>query len=345
LNGLVSAPRGITGATGSFTSLTSGNVGVGITSPQCTFQVVNTSTNTTAIQAAFTQTTNFNEGTILSCNGTITEIKMNNSSPGAHFTISNDGAFKINNTSDSTAPFTTGTNNLSILTSGNVGIGNSNPLQTLDVNGTLGVSGITTLGNNLVFSNIPSGSREISFSGGTDAAFIRYRLVSENNAVLEIGTNDDGFEPINFLISGNTVMTISSGTNRFVGIGTTTPGQLLDVNGTCRATSFISGSDYRLKTNIEPLLPSRTIDDLKPVEYDLSGNTHDMGFIAHEVEETLPFLVHGEKDGENMQSLNYNGFIALLVKEVQDLKRDKKALEERLDRLEKIFLEKYKKQK
>jgi hypothetical protein len=109
-------------------------------------------------------------------------------------------------------------------------------------------------------------------------------------------------------------------------------------NKNIKAVSFISTSDYRLKTNVQPI--SKTIDNLKPVEYDLSGNKHDMGFIAHEVQEEFPFLVEGEKDGISMQSLNYNGFIALLVKEVQDLKKENKNLKERLDKLEKMLLEK-----
>jgi len=32
------------------------------------------------------------------------------------------------------------------------------------------------------------------------------------------------------------------------------------------------------------------------VEYDLSGGTHDMGFLAHEVQDIFPFLVNGKKD-------------------------------------------------
>ena len=102
------------------------------------------------------------------------------------------------------------------------------------------------------------------------------------------------------------------------------------MNGTCRATTFVSGSDYRLKTNIKPLL--RSIDDLKPLEYDL-GDKHDMGFIAHEVQEVFPFLVHGTKDGTEMQSLNYTGFIALLVKEVQELKKENKLIREKLEQM------------
>jgi flagellar biosynthesis chaperone FliJ len=56
-----------------------------------------------------------------------------------------------------------------------------------------------------------------------------------------------------------------------------------------------------------------------------------MGFFAHEVQEIFPFLVTGEKDGEHMQSMNYNGFIALLVKEVQDLKKENTSLKSQLD--------------
>jgi hypothetical protein len=63
------------------------------------------------------------------------------------------------------------------------------------------------------------------------------------------------------------------------------------------------------------------VDGLKPVQYmnRLSGKT-DMGFIAHEVQDVFPNLVEGIKDGENYQSLNYTGMIALLVKELKDVK-------------------------
>jgi hypothetical protein len=60
-----------------------------------------------------------------------------------------------------------------------------------------------------------------------------------------------------------------------------------------------------------------------------------MGFLAHEVQEDLPFLVTGDKDGVETQRLNYTGLIALLVKEVQELKRENKEIKARLDSIEK----------
>ena len=73
---------------------------------------------------------------------------------------------------------------------------------------------------------------------------------------------------------------------------------------------------------------------MKPIEYDLLGGKHDMGFLAHEVQEIFPFLVTGEKDGEKTQSLNYNGLIAVLVKEIQELKKDRNKLMEQNRELE-----------
>jgi hypothetical protein len=93
--------------------------------------------------------------------------------------------------------------------------------------------------------------------------------------------------------------------------------------GTCTASSFTTTSDYRIKENVKNLDETFSIDELRPVTY-FNKNTEkqDMGFIAHEVQEIFPFLVHGNKDDAQIQSLNYNGFIALVVKEIQELKKE-----------------------
>jgi hypothetical protein len=78
---------------------------------------------------------------------------------------------------------------------------------------------------------------------------------------------------------------------------------------------------------VQPISITRTVDLLKPVEYEhVTG--HQMGFIAHEVQDDFPFLVTGEKDGAEYQTVNYTGFIALMVKEIQELKQRMKEAEE-----------------
>jgi septal ring factor EnvC (AmiA/AmiB activator) len=88
------------------------------------------------------------------------------------------------------------------------------------------------------------------------------------------------------------------------------------------ATSYNATSDYRVKTDVMALDASFNVDVLKPVTYtNTRHGRQDIGFIAHEVQEHYPFLVNGEKDAEQFQSLNYIGLIGILTKEIQDLKR------------------------
>ena len=96
------------------------------------------------------------------------------------------------------------------------------------------------------------------------------------------------------------------------------------------ASSFNTSSDYRIKENIIPLDHTFIVDSLIPVTY---KNKHtekqDIGLIAHEVQEIYPFLVNGDKDGEEFQSVNYTGLIAVLIKEIKELKQRVKALEDK----------------
>jgi hypothetical protein len=120
--------------------------------------------------------------------------------------------------------------------------------------------------------------------------------------------------------------------NGTVGIGTTTPNSSykLDVNGDVNATSYNASSDYRIKENVVPISDtSYNIDNLRPVTYtNTKMEKQDFGVIAHELQEQIPFLVTGEKDGEHHQSVNYNGLIGLLLNEVQQLKKRVQELEQ-----------------
>jgi hypothetical protein len=95
------------------------------------------------------------------------------------------------------------------------------------------------------------------------------------------------------------------------------------VQGAFQSNPQLGASDYRIKTNVQTLDETHILDNLRPVRYyqtQLARN--DIGFIAHELQEHYPDLVDGEKDGDNMQSVDYNGILALLINEVQRLKED-----------------------
>ena len=97
--------------------------------------------------------------------------------------------------------------------------------------------------------------------------------------------------------------------------------------GTITASEFVATSDYRIKENIELLDETYSVDNLIPVHYNLKKSKEQtIGFIAHEVQEIYPYLVKGEKNGEEMQSINYNGIIPILVREIQQLKKELKDL-------------------
>jgi hypothetical protein len=73
---------------------------------------------------------------------------------------------------------------------------------------------------------------------------------------------------------------------------------------------------------VQPLINGTyKVDELNPVSYiNKITNRQDIGLIAHEVQEHFPFLVNGEKNGEEHQSVNYVGLIGLLIHEIQQLK-------------------------
>ena len=99
--------------------------------------------------------------------------------------------------------------------------------------------------------------------------------------------------------------------------------QITFSSGAVTAQSFNAQSDYRLKENIQTIADNEiNVDKLRPVSYTLKSNQKPtLGFIAHEVQEHIPSAVTGEKNGESMQSVDYNQIIPVLVKEIQDLKK------------------------
>ena len=98
--------------------------------------------------------------------------------------------------------------------------------------------------------------------------------------------------------------------------------------------NFNTFSDYRIKDNVENIDLRYTTENLRPVTYinKISGK-QDIGLIAHELQEEYPFLVTGEKNGTNMQTVNYNGLIGILIKEIKDLKNENKLMKNEIENI------------
>jgi hypothetical protein len=86
------------------------------------------------------------------------------------------------------------------------------------------------------------------------------------------------------------------------------------------ATTFSTSSDYRLKENITPIENGLDrLNNLNPVKFDWKDTgVSSEGFIAHEAQEVFPDAVTGEKDGEEMQGMDYGRITPLLVKAIQE---------------------------
>jgi len=146
------------------------------------------------------------------------------------------------------------------------------------------------------------------------------------------------FSQSDITINGNIIGNLDCSINGNLSIGSD-----LLINGRSTATAFDIESDYRIKANVKSLLDtSFTVDLLKPVTYiNKKLNTQDIGFIAHEVQEQIPFLVNGEKDGNTLQRINYNGIIGLLTKEIQEIKKENITLREHIKNIENYLSEKF----
>lgn len=99
--------------------------------------------------------------------------------------------------------------------------------------------------------------------------------------------------------------------------------------GTLTATDFNSLSDIALKEDITDInSPSSIIEKLSGVEFIWKDNGRKAsGFIAQEVEKSIPHLVGNTRDG--IKTVNYQGIIAYLVETVKELNARIKDLEKK----------------
>ena len=95
------------------------------------------------------------------------------------------------------------------------------------------------------------------------------------------------------------------------------------IRTTGSATSYLTSSDYRLKEDLQDFKGLDLVSKIPVYDYKWKADeSRSYGVIAHELEEVLPQAVSGEKDAEEMQSVDYSKIVPLLVKSIQELKAE-----------------------
>jgi len=126
--------------------------------------------------------------------------------------------------------------------------------------------------------------------------------------------------------TGN-ILEIRSGTetNANVGMiifkdnGGDTCGQITS-NASTNTTSYNTSSDYRLKKDLKDFAGLDMVSKIPVYDFEWKkSQERSYGVLAHELQEVLPQSVVGEKDAEEMQSVDYSKIVPLLVKSIQEL--------------------------
>jgi hypothetical protein len=230
-------------------------------------------------------------------------------------------------------------------TSGNFGIGTISPNRKLEINTTSnGIplrlqtdgsnTGIEFLGGSGVYNffvgkqyNV-SNAFEITPSttvGGT--TFSTPALVVTSGGVVCVGTTS-AFDSGIICSDGGTsyvpytakIGTTSNSTQIFF---RNPNGVVGSISTSGSVTLFNSMSDYRLKQDLKNINGLDLVSKIKVYDYEWkSDKSRSYGVLAHELQELVPQAVTGEKDGEQMQSVDYSKLVPILVQAVKELKAE-----------------------
>ena len=168
----------------------------------------------------------------------------------------------------------------------------------------------------------------------------RFRVTSGGSVLFGTTATPDGTSN-----GGSAFMTDSAGRmNLFIATTTTSAAEIANIfNGNglvgrivteSSGTTYQTSSDYRLKENVNyDFNGLERLKKLKPARFNFKTDkdtTFD-GFLAHEVQEIVPEAVGGEKDGEEMQSMDYGRITPLLVKAIQEQQEQIDALQSEIN--------------
>ena len=233
---------------------------------------------------------------------------------------------------------TNGTERMRITSGGNVGIGTSSPSAILDVRGASIYMNMSDTSDSryINFGNWVAGRSQIEVGGGD------FFIKTQSSNYLAFGTNAS--ERMRITSAGQVYVANTSGLNGMLN-STTTDGNfaltLFDAFGNNAlagfrnssaaqigsitivsggsTTSYNTTSDYRLKEDLKDFNGLEKVSAIKVYNFKWKLGDYRMdGVIAHELAEVIPYAVVGEKDAEEMQSVDYSKLTPVLVKAIQE---------------------------
>jgi len=244
-----------------------------------------------------------------------------------------------------------GTVRFTVTSGGNVGIGTMSPGNFsgvgftgpfLDVAGVMQIKGtsangvaIIQLGGDTyrkatIETSIGTSDPYLAFgtasSGSSSSGTERMRITSSGNIL--VGTTSAGLNSAKLFVFAN-----SGGTTAEFGINAISGTAIRfsnaqDLGGSITiasggGTSYNTSSDYRLKEDFKEINGLEKVLAIKTYNYKWKICDERMdGVIAHELAEVIPYAVVGEKDGEQMQGVDYSKIVPVLVKAIQELKAE-----------------------
>jgi len=314
--------------------ITNGRIGINNASPTVAFDVVGATKITGNVGIGGSPSNGLIPGLVIgdgTDNKGITLFGTSTTQQNIAFTRtanSQQGLIQYDHTGDYMRFFTATSERMRITSAGNVGIGTTSPSTntnqtSLTINGT----------NNSRLDMQVSGTRNAGFVVASDAAYLettaaiplvfytnsaeRMRITS--GGLLQMSNNSTTFSI--GAIAG--VQRIQYGTNGF-----TTEFQFFgsyDGYAPIGASAFNTRSDYRLKEDLKEFSGLSLITDMKVYDFKWKEkNERNYGFMAHELQEIVPYVVTGTKDGMFEDELQYQGvdyskLVPVLVKAIQEL--------------------------
>jgi hypothetical protein len=298
----------------------SGNVGIGTTSPAAKLTVNDSGTGLSFTNAAGGS---FNIGLLAG--------------------VADVGAYIFQRANSAILIGTNNTEKMRITSTGNVGIGTTAPSRKLSIGGT----GIIGLG----FEYTPSDQEVSGTFVNTDTGEVK--LYCDTNYFYTFYTNNA--ERMRIDSSGNVLVgkttlpsssvfgfAVNNSSNNFPylmnSVNTTGAGghfEFYNPNGKVgeittsgSATTYATSSDYRLKEDVAPMVDAlNKVALLKPVTYKWKiDGSEGQGFIAHELQEVVAGCVTGEKDAVDAdgnpqyQGIDTSFLVATLTAAIQEMK-------------------------